>query len=126
MCALQGFKKVRSERWEFANEFFLKGQKHLLKNIKRKNNSYQHQTISKERHWKRQIQQHRKFVGIFMESELDAKFEQLMKDENTNMREIYNLKQQIQFMEKRIRERERKHQEMMGLIARILQKTIYN
>lgn len=61
-----------------------------------------------------------------MESELDAKFEQLMKDENTNMREIYNLKQQIQFMEKRIRERERKHQEMMGLIARILQKTIYN
>lgn len=126
MCALQGFKKVRSERWEFANEFFLKGQKHLLKNIKRKNNSYQHQTISKERQWKRQIQQHRKFVGIFMESELDAKFEQLMKDENTNMREIYNLKQQIQFMEKRIRERERKHQEMMGLIARILQKTTYN
>lgn len=110
-----GFRKIDSDRWEFANEGFLAGQKHLLKHIKRRRNVSQN------------IQQQSgggpclELGHYGMEEEL----EMLKRDRGVLMAEIIKLRQQQQqsrekviAMEERIITTERKQQHMMSFIAK--------
>ncbi|XP_010669380.1 heat shock factor protein HSF30 isoform X2 [Beta vulgaris subsp. vulgaris] len=110
-----GFRKVDPDRWEFANEGFLGGQKHLLKTIKRRRNvtqNVQHQGGACVE------------IGHYG---LDGDMERLRRDRNLLMAELVKLRQQQQFsreqlrtMEARLQSTERKQQQMMTFLAKAL------
>ncbi|KAL6005930.1 hypothetical protein ACLOJK_039975 [Asimina triloba] len=112
-----GFRKVDPDRWEFANEGFLGGQRHLLKNIKRRRHVSQH------------LQQPQD-MGVCVEIGqfgLDGEIEQLRRDRGILVAEIVKLRlqqqtsrSQLATMEERLRGTERKQQQMMAFLARAL------
>ncbi|XP_038981249.1 heat shock factor protein HSF30-like [Phoenix dactylifera] len=117
-----GFRKVDPDRWEFANEGFLGGQKHLLKNIKRRRN------IS-------QSLQQQHDTGACVELEqfgLETEVDRLRRDCNVLMAEVVKLKQQQQnyqeqlfAMEERIQGTERKQQQTMAFLGRALKNPMF-
>ncbi|CAI9759611.1 unnamed protein product [Fraxinus pennsylvanica] len=109
-----GFKKVDSDRWEFANESFLGGQKHLLRTIKRRRNAVQNLR-------RRGGDPCAKLRQFGVEEEL----ERLRTDRNVLMTEIIKLNQQqqnsrdsIMLLEEKMQNTERKQQQMRRFLAR--------
>ncbi|CAD5191973.1 unnamed protein product [Musa acuminata subsp. malaccensis] len=113
-----GFRKVDPDRWEFANEGFLRGQKHLLKTIKRRkppSNPLPRQQS----------------MGSFLEVGhfgLDGEIDRLKRDKNILMAEVVKLRQeqqntrtQLQAMEERVQSTEQKQQQTMTFLACALQ-----
>ncbi|KAL2924887.1 Heat shock factor protein HSF30 [Bienertia sinuspersici] len=110
-----GFRKVDPDRWEFANEGFLGGQKHLLRTIKRRRNIAQNSQ-----------QQGGACVEIGHYG-IDGEMERLKRDRNVLMTELVKLRQQQQFsrdqirsMEARLQSTEKKQQQMMTFLAKAL------
>ncbi|XP_073110828.1 LOW QUALITY PROTEIN: heat shock factor protein HSF30-like [Elaeis guineensis] len=122
-----GFRKVDPDRWEFANEGFLGGQKHLLKNIRRRRNvgqSSHRSPAASSQQQQHQVASACVEVGKFgLETEVDR----LRRDRNVLMLEIVKLRQQQQSsrallleMEQRMQGTERKQQQTMAFLARAL------
>ncbi|KAK7329677.1 hypothetical protein VNO77_23852 [Canavalia gladiata] len=107
-----GFRKVDSDRWEFANEGFQGGKKHLLKNIRRRSKYNKlHQA---------------------MKPGLEAEMEKLKKDQNMLKVEILKLRQQqdnsnIQLtnVQERIRSAELKQYQMIFFLTRMARKPAF-
>jgi len=115
---MQGFRKVDPDRWEFANEGFLAGQRNLLKTIKRRRNVTQSQALQQET------------GGACIELGeygLEGEIERLRRDRAVLMAEIVKLRQQqhnsreqLSAMEARLLITEKKHQQMMNFLAKAL------
>jgi heat shock transcription factor, other eukaryote len=114
---IQGFRKVDPDRWEFANEGFLRGQRHLLKNIRRRkppaHNAPNQQSVSPYLE-----------VGHFG---YDAEIDQLKRDKQLLMAEVVKLRQEqqntkanLKAMEDRLQGTEQKQQQMMAFLARVM------
>ncbi|GJX52075.1 heat stress transcription factor A-6b [Tanacetum coccineum] len=115
---MQGFKKIDSDIWEFANEAFLKGQRHILKNLKRRKAPSQNPP-------QQQANNPCVEVGRFG---LDGEMERLQRDKHVLMMELVKLRQQqqntrthLQEMELRLQGTEKKQQKTMSFLAKALQ-----
>nr|KYP46062.1 Heat stress transcription factor A-6b [Cajanus cajan] len=112
-----GFRKIDPDKWEFANEGFLRGHRHLLANIRRRKHPSQPCPSQ-------QAQGHCVEVGRFG---LDEEVDRLKRDKQVLMLELVRLRQQqqntksyLEAMEKRLRGTEIKQQQMMAFLARAL------
>ncbi|XVF32507.1 hypothetical protein REPUB_Repub17cG0088900 [Reevesia pubescens] len=113
-----GFRKIDPDKWDFANEGFLRGQKHLLKSIRRRKTASQPPTSE-------QALGPCVEVGRFG---LDGEADRLRRDKQVLMMELVKLRQQqqntrafIQAMEVRLQGTEKKQQQMMSFLARAMQ-----
>ncbi|KVI01264.1 heat stress transcription factor C-1-like [Cynara cardunculus var. scolymus] len=97
-----GFRKVDPDRWEFANEWFLRGQVHLLKNIERK----------------RQVNSSRgKYTA---NSRGDDEGEEEMVMEIARLKQEQKaLEEELIGMNKRLEATERRPEQMMALLCKV-------
>lgn len=115
-----GFRKVDPDRWEFANEGFLRGQKHLLKSISRRKPAHGHAQQQQQPHG--QNASACVEVGKFG---LEEEVERLKRDKNVLMQELVRLRQQqqstdnqLQGMVQRLQGMEQRQQQMMSFLAK--------
>ncbi|KAL8171053.1 hypothetical protein V2J09_022857 [Rumex salicifolius] len=115
-----GFKKIDPDRWEFANEGFLGGQKHLLKTIKRRRNVSQY------------VQQKGDPCLELGHFGLDGEVERLTRDCSLLTAEVVKLRQQqqnsreqVMALQARLQAIERKQQQMMVFLAKALANPLF-
>ncbi|PWZ21206.1 Heat stress transcription factor A-1 [Zea mays] len=120
-----GFRKVDPDRWEFANEGFLRGQKHLLKTINRRKPSLQGNSQPQQPQLQNAPVPSCVEVGKFG---LEEEIERLKRDKNVLMQELVRLRQQqqttdhqLQTLGKRLQGMESRQQQMMSFLAKAMQ-----
>lgn len=120
MCeTMQGFRKVNPDHWEFANEGFLRGKKHLLRTIKRRKTTNFIKSSSS-------LDSSCVELGSF--GSFNEEIDRLRRDKQVLMIELVKLKQcqkttksHLQAMEQKLKGTEIRQQQMMSFLAKALQ-----
>ncbi|KAJ0701993.1 putative transcription factor HSF-type-DNA-binding family [Helianthus annuus] len=122
------FKKIDPDRWEFANEFFQKGKKHLLRDIKRRTN--QPQNTQKQEEIRKQEQQ--QCCGHQTNSTMETELKNLRKERITLKQEILKMKQQqehtekhLEMVEERMLRMEFKQQQLLVFMSKAFRNPIF-
>ncbi|KAM7257635.1 hypothetical protein ACFE04_013376 [Oxalis oulophora] len=100
----QGFRKVDPDKWEFASEWFLRGQKHLLRNIIRRKQS-------KTTTFNMQIKPE---IGEFDEDEMMMEIGKLKEEQRS-------LEDELEGMNQRLAATERRPEQMMAFLCKVVE-----
>ncbi|KAI3969792.1 hypothetical protein MKW92_015877 [Papaver armeniacum] len=119
-----GFRKINRDRWEYAHRDFLRGQKHLLKRIRKKESG----KVKKQQH---QPQGQSSSVSACVEVGkfgLEEEIDRLKRDKNVLMQEVVKLRQQqqstdlqLQTLGQRLQGMELQQQQMMSFFVKAVQ-----
>lgn len=112
---MQGFRKIDTDKWEFANEGFVRGQRHLLKNIQRRKSPHpQHVGTSSDEAAGR--------------GELGGEVERLRKERNSMMQEVIELQNQqrgtvkhMEMVNEKLQTAEKRQKQMVSFLGKIFQ-----
>ncbi|MCD7464142.1 Heat stress transcription factor A-2c [Datura stramonium] len=114
-----GFRKVNPDHWEFANEGFLRGKKHLLRTIRRRKATNFIKASSSSSS---------SCVELGRFGSFDGEIDRLRRDKKVLMIELVKLKQHqhatkshLQAMEQKLEGTEKQQQQMMSFLAKALQ-----
>lgn len=115
-----GFRKIDPDQWEFANEEFIRGKRHLLKNIHRRKPIHSHSTQNPANSSVPLTDSERQEYeeGI---KRLDQEKTLLLLELQKNTQETQGIKFQIQSLEDRLHILEQKQQQMIAFLAQLLQ-----
>ncbi|GFP88127.1 heat stress transcription factor a-3 [Phtheirospermum japonicum] len=112
-----GFRKIDTDKWEFANEGFKRGHKHLLKNIQRRKTHHSQQIGSSS--------------GPSQDSNkaaLETEIERLRKERSSMMQEVVDLQHQqrgtaqhIGLINEKLQTAEKRQKQMVQFLGKIFQ-----
>ncbi|XP_031248669.1 heat stress transcription factor A-4c-like [Pistacia vera] len=116
-----GFRKVDPEQWEFANEGFVRGQPHLMKNIHRRKPVHSHSLQNVQNQGTPLTELERQSLKEEIERLKNDK-ELLILDLQRHEQERQGFEFQMQLLKERFQRMERRQQKMLSSVARALQK----
>ncbi|KAM3308861.1 heat stress transcription factor A-6b [Capsicum chacoense] len=123
-----GFRKVNPDHWEFANEGFLRGKKHLLRTIRRRRTTNNFIKSSSSSSSQGMDSSSSSCVELGSFGSFDEEIDRLRCDKQVLMIELVKLKQHqkttnshLQAMEQKLAGTEMKQQQMMNFLAKALQ-----
>ncbi|OVA12433.1 Heat shock factor (HSF)-type [Macleaya cordata] len=119
-----GFRKVDPDQWEFANEEFIRGQKHLLKNIHRRKPIHSHSLHNHQGQGNSSGA-----LGESEKQELEEEIEKLKQDKSMlvfelqrHTQEQQGMEVEMQSLEERLYVMEQRQRQLMAFVARTVGK----
>nr|QGP73755.1 heat stress transcription factor A-8 [Sedum alfredii] len=129
---IYGFKKIEADRWEFANDGFVKGEKHLLSTIARRKNIQATTDHKKAEEPAIRAENDSRIHNVAENIELCNEVRDLQMDKNVLMQELIKLRQhqetadnKLLLLRERLQGMEKNQQQMLSFLVMAVQNPGY-